>query len=1353
MKNIKRALASFLTVLMLQSVVVTSVTSVSATDVESVDVNASSSVTESDTTASSITLDAFDVTMYVGATKKLNATFSPEGSTSTIKWSSSNLAVVYVDDNGNLSALKEGNATITAKISNGKTATCNIAVTPAPEYVTLDKTEITIISGDTYELKPSVFPADAYTGYSWTTTDSNIATVSEEGVVTGKKAGKVSVAVTTDNGKSTVCTVNVINIPSAVSLNKTSLTLRPNEAFTLIRSFSPSNAVATVSWSSNNTSVATVDQNGKVTAKAIGEAIIIVETDNGKKAQCVVSVKPYPTTLDLSKSNINLVIGVQEKIIPTLTPTNAYTTYTWTTDNSKIATVSSTGVITGRGVGTATITAITDNGLSKSVSVTVSAEPTSITINEAKNNNYVGLRIGETQQLTTTVAPANVLTSYTWTSGNPEVATVDSNGLVKAVSIGLTIVTVETSNGKKAQCLVLVGETPTGITLNVHEITINSEDKYEMVPTIQPTTSIVKELTWVSSNTKVVGLELTNSGTCKIVGKSPGTATLTVTTDNNLTDVCVITVTNEVRSIKITKTSPIKINTGSSVIITKTISPSNAVSTYTWTSSDESVATVDQNGKVSGLAPGKATITIKAANGVYASCLVEVCPIPSSVSLSDEHISLKTNEYYTLGYELNPSNALTTLTWSTSNSNVAKVSNGKVTGVGSGTATITIKTSNGKTASCTVDVLGVPTAISLSGKNWLRVGEKVEMPYTITPALVETKLTWTSSNTEVATVDADGTITGLKYGKTTIRVETDNGKYATKTINVYNMPKSMTFEQSYMSMAVGQTFTFEPILKPDNSYVIYNWSISDDTIATLTKSGVITAKKIGTTVVTLTNDLGQVATCDITVYPAPESIKLNQTTVIQTVKNGYILKPTITPSNALTSYTWESSNPEVATVSDTGYIKTLKEGKTTITVKTTNNKTASCEVIVSDSPVVVNLDYENIVLDKNATKQLNATCLPTAVQTKYTWTSSNTSVAKVSSTGLVTGVGNGIADITVKASNGVTASCRVTVTSNGPTSVSLNASAINVQVGNKYRVVAKITPETATTTYTWKSDNTAVATVNSSGNITGVKSGTANITVTTANNKTASVKVNVYVQPTSIKLSKEELTLEVGAKYRVAPTLEPAEAYTTYTWKSSNTAIATVNSIGNITAVKEGVATITVTTANGLTATANVIVGTPVTSIKFSSSSVSVQPGATTLVSPVITPSSGSTHYTWTSSNTAVATVSSTGKVTGVSQGTAIITVTTDRGKKASYTIVVAKLPTAVTLPKTTYKLSVGARFRLSPTITPADAYNYLTWTSNNTAVATVSDTGNILAVSAGTAKITGTTVNGLKVTCTVTVS
>ena len=403
-----------------------------------------------------------------------------------------------------------------------------------------------------------------------------------------------------------------------------------------------------------------------------------------------------------------------------------------------------------------------------------------------------------------------------------------------------------------------------------------------------------------------------------------------------------------------------------------------------------------------------------------------------------------------------------------------------------------------------------------------------------------------------------------------------------------------------------------------------------------------------------------------------------------------------------------------------------------------------------------------------STAQLSATVAPTnASNQNVSWTSSNTAVATVSSTGLVTGVAAGTATISVTTQDGSkTATCAVTVSGTiSVTGVSLLPTTASINIGSTTQLAATVAPTNASNkTVSWTSSNTAVATVSSTGLVTGVVAGTATITVTTQDgSKTATCAVTVTnIAVTGVTLSATTLAIGVTSTSQLTATLAPTNATNkTISWTSSNTAVASVSSSGLVTGIAVGSAIITVTTQDGSkTATCSVTVsGIPVTGVTMSPTAVNVPVPTTSQLTATIAPTNATNkNVTWTSSNTAIAIVSSTGLVTAIAGGSVIITITTQDGAKTATCVVTVGgnvNVTGVTLSLTTASIGVGATSQLTATIAPANAtLQSVTWTSSNTSIATVSSTSLVTGVAAGTATITVTTQDGAKTaTCAVTVS
>ena len=337
---------------------------------------------------------------------------------------------------------------------------------------------------------------------------------------------------------------------------------------------------------------------------------------------------------------------------------------------------------------------------------------------------------------------------------------------------------------------------------------------------------------------------------------------------------------------------------------------------------------------------------------------------------------------------------------------------------------------------------------------------------------------------------------------------------------------SVSLDNTSLSLEIGESYTLVVTVSPSNATdKSITWSSTNSSVAAVS-DGKVTAKSEGTTTITAEAHNGKTASCTVTVNePAPEvievtSVSLNKTSLTLEIGESETLTATVLPSNATDkSVTWTSSDKSVVTVIN-GRITAVGAGAATITAKTSNGKTAICSIIVKEpAPEIievtsVSLNKTSLTLEIGASETLTATVLPSnATDKSVTWTSSDQSVAMVVN-GKITAIESGTTTITATTSNGKTASCTITVNEPAPevievASVLLNKTSLTLEIGESETITATVLPNNATDkSVTWTSSDQAVATV-ANGKITAVGSGTAMITATTGNGKTAICTVTV----------------------------------------------------------------------------------------------------------------------------------------------------------------------------------------------------------------------------------------------------
>ncbi len=1311
-----------------------------------------------------------------GQTATLTATVTPSNATNkALTWDSSNESVATVN-NGVVTAVANGTATITVVTVDGSyLASCAVTVNITQDAVavtgvTLDSTSITLTkAGQVSVLNATVAPDNASNkAVVWSTSDKNVATVSG-GTVTAVANGTATITVTTVDGNFTATCAVTVNIPQSggattgnVYVHNFTEAGKTSDYYSITGNLSTSKG-STSYEGLELTQCLKMESSTNISFTAANAGTLTLVFDSGATGRVKVDGTTY--------SAVNGVVTVELE-------------------------AGSHTIIKGDSINLFYMEYAEEGAGSTAVAVTgVTLDKTSTTLTAA----------GQAVALTATVAPGNAANqNVTWTSSDSKVATVSNAGVVVAVANGTTTITVTTEDGGyTATCAVTVAipVAVTGVTLDKTSATLTAVGQTAtLAATVAPANAANKAVTWTSSNTAAATVA---NGVVTAVAN--GTTTITATTaDGGYTATCEVTVNipTKVTGVTLDKSTLTFTEKGQAAVLVATVAPANADNkNVTWTSSNTSVATVSSAGVVVAVSNGTSTITVKTEDGSYtATCEVTVAiPVAvTGVTLDKNSLAFTAaGQTATLTATVAPGDAADkSVTWTSSNKSVATVVDGVVTAVASGTTTITVTTNDGgykTTCEVTVDIPTNVTGVTLdkTSMTLTEAGQVVALIATIKPSNADNQnVTWESSNTSVATVSNAGVVVAVANGTTTITVKTEDGNFTATCEVTVEIPVAVTgveLNKNYTTLtAAGQTETLTATVNPsDAANKNVTWESSNTSVATVV-DGVVTAVANGTTVITVTTEDGEFeATCEVTVTIADEGDGDISVTAVTLDKTGVTLTEigatasltaTVTPLDATNKgVTWESSNTSVATV-DAGVVTAVDDGTAVITVTTKDGGyKATCEVTVKTPVAVtgVTLDKESATLTKaGQTVELTATVAPENADNKnVTWTTTNGSVAVVSSTGIVTAVSNGTTTITVTTKDGsYTANCEITVAIPvSATDVALDKTSITLtEAGQTTTLAAIVAPSNAANkNVTWESSDTSVATVSTDGVVTAVSNGTATITVTTVDGShkaTCTVTVAIPVAVKGISLNKTSVTFNsAGQALGLEATVAPSNADNkNIVWTTSNGSVAVVSSSGVVTAVGNGTATITVTTEDGnYTAECEVTVEIPVSvnGVRLDKTSATLTAaGQTTTLTATVSPSTaGNKAVTWESSNTSVATVVD-GVVTAVSNGTAVITVTTKDGSYNAVCVVTVAIPvsvTGVTLDKSSATLTAaGETITLTATVNPANANNSTVyWSTSNGSVAVVSN-GVVTAVGNGTATITVTTEDGNKsATCEVTVA
>ena len=511
------------------------------------------------------------LTMQVGETKTIDWSYRPPYvSRPNLTWTSSDYSVVDVNSN-RLTAKKSGRAVVTVKSNAGPDEYINVTVEGGSDVIyvnsiSLNETSVSLTEGSTKQLQATVLPSNATDkSVSWSSSNNSVAEVSSSGLVTAKSTGTATITCKANDGsgKSATCSVTVnssIIEPTSISL-PSSKTVKVGESFTMTYTLTPSNATTTLTWSSDDTSIATVSSSGDVKGIKAGTTKIRVKTSNGKTDYCNVTVENNsvePTSISLPSSK-TVKVGESFTMTYTLTPSNATTTLTWSSDDTSIATVSSSGVVKGVKAGTTKIRVKTTNDKTDYCSVSVEAN-TKLELSASPSGGQVsaGTKVTLTAKANgSTVSDCDIY--YTTDGTTPS----KSNG--KEYSSGITInndctlKAIAYKSGYEDSNVLTASYTientkkvnPTSIRVSRSSLSMKVTDTYEIIyyydyPEGTPYSLRAEpSVTWSSNNNNVITLSNISPSCEKLTANSIGIATITVKSDNGLSAKCEVDVISQ----------------------------------------------------------------------------------------------------------------------------------------------------------------------------------------------------------------------------------------------------------------------------------------------------------------------------------------------------------------------------------------------------------------------------------------------------------------------------------------------------------------------------------------------------------------------------------------------------------------------------------------------------------------------------------------------------------------------------------------------------------------------------------------------------------------------------------------
>lgn len=1393
-------------------------------------------------------------------------------------WESSNptVATVSVGSSANKATVKgvgAGAAVITAK-AGANLAICAVTVKPGA-YLNLDKTSVSLLTGTTASLSVDT---NVTTGLTYSSNNPSVATVSQTGLITAVSGGVAKITVSGGNASAT-CTVIVTD--PYVTLNKDMVLLTLEEGQNTFRLEADSNG--DVEWSSDNEDAVTVSEEGLVTAVAKGEATITASYASAS-AQCVVKVKEEILTVTILNEGVDVedTLTLQPKASLTLTATVSPeqqgddAKVTWSVKSGEtVVSVDENGVVTSLGdiYGTAVIvaTSVKDPDCTAECNVNVpdpyadwlvisdkaSLEAALRSGNENKNMYLTGDIDLDGATLNSTMGKFNgtfdgrgyEIMNFTC---NGLFAGVDRKGVVRNLAVTCTSgrsggefnggLFGEFVLGKVENCRFDVTFNENAMAAIAHHIDGSSVISNIILLVRNPLNkSNVYAGCFLNSAWKDSYCAVLEGNVAQVFGPARKTeaelkqASLYAGWDETVWqiedgEIPVLKNGGNIGELRvILNTTAETIYKGNFLDLVATVKPTKLPAAdrgVIWSSDNEDVATVDQNGSVTALKEGVAVITATSVKDdtKFASCTVTV-ELPDT--LPDPVVEITNKSAVSEGLKINNSLTLTTrvnrddgsVSWASSDSGVATVdNNGKVTAVSEGevTLTATFTTENGKTATDSV-------TLTVYGDGYIELALKARSvsvggTYKIDYKAFGGSVSWTSSNPHFATVDANGNVSGVAVGKTTITAKIGD-KTATMVIQVYEKPAGAT--------EVSTPAQFKAI--GNGTYFIVNdIDMGGETVNTLNEFAKINGLgyKVSnfSTPKLFTQFQGYMRNIEI-------SCVLNGTGNFDGLFGVWIGAADGTVENCILDITFSGSSNQCALVHhnnngtvrnvilkvscengasgqkfpawfekpNNGKVENIFLVKGSGSYSATNGATEKTEAqlksastfdeswdegwVITDGqlpvlkgalvtePLKIKLDKTSAQLFVGETETLTATVTPTeltAEERAIKWISSDTKIATVSN-GVITAVKDGT--VTVKAvsvnDETVFATCTVTVTA---IEISINAEDKISEL--KLNGTKQLNATVNCGEYTWETSDNSVATV-TDGLVTAVGAGTVTITVRSENDPTKFDSITIEVKATiviTVELSSSSLSLDRDDTATLTATVGNSD--NGVTWSSDDESVATVDENGVVTTHdKDGTATITATSndddgnGNYTTATCTVTVTYVPVEITLKAQSFNLFTGGTLSVSDIATASKGDLILSVVEGNDVVSVEN--GKITATGEGTATVRVTssvtyddvTAVYEEVEISVIEAKVALSINVEKRSLHVGgSGNAWTLEVTMDPlpdSPTASDVVWTSSNPSAVSVTGgysngkyTGKLTTSSVGKATITATrTIDGIEYT------
>ena len=724
--------------------------------------------------------------------------------------------------------------------------------------------------------------------------------------------------------------------------------------------------------------------------------------------------------------------------------------------------------------------------------------------------------------------------AYTYVSSDSTIAKVYKSSRVTGVSVGFACITAVDAQGRYSECYVYVKKAPEAVSFGTDKLTLGKGETYDRLNITlgTPGEEYAGTYSFKSENSSVVKVK--NNTTVK--ASRVGETRLKVETYNGLIATLPVKVKKEPSKVTLSVDKPV-LGVGETGQARYTL-PKDTAGTVTFTSTNPDVVSVDgETGLYQALSVGEAQICGTTYNGKESYVTINVSEAPTSLSFNTDLIRLG------VGMELTPTAFMSdgttgAIEYTVKNPKVASWDGKYLKGLKKGKTVLTATAYNGVSAKCTVQVFAAPKKVSLPYTELnLGVGQSVKLQPDVGASA--STFAYTTSNSKVARVSTDGTVTAAKRGSATITVKTYNGEKCKLKVNVLKAPGSVELLPEQLEMGVGETAALTWSF-PKGTAAAVTFASSDPGVAEVDpETGLVTGVSAGEAVITVTTSNGRQDQTVVTVALPPEWIHFTEDNVEIGVKQPHQLNVELNPG-ARTTLTYTSADKKIARVSEDGVVTGVRAGQTTITVSTSvEGVEAQVTVTVLPAPKSVKFDPDALTLNIGETVLLMP-AIPEGTATGFTYSTSAPEIATVAEDGTLTAVARGETTVTATTSNGLEATLYVTVVDpQYPESATLLNAPSSMKAGDTLQLEWEVNPIGAYVDFAWESTNADIAYVDAAGVLYAVNMGYATITARSQRNPDIVLSFRVSVETDDVVLT---IPKRITAVSGIAKNLERIDA-------------------------------------------------------------------------------------------------------------------------------------------------------------------------------------------------------------------